>query len=241
MLGKEKSQDIYRAISLGKSMLVRFLDLQYQSIIKCDNYFLIPLNILIGSNFIRNSLYLTRKRIFESTGVDTLTKLLKKVLEDNCDYVDDKVDYKYKTYSGDLDLIAKKDSSIFVFECKNTLYPGNVPEARTTYDHLQKAAEQLNKIVHLFKDNDFRKYLSNKLGWSIENNDKLSTCIVLGNRMYSGLIVDGHPVRGIYELANYIDTGDILVQGGVLNQWRADSFTSEDLIRYLSQGISDIK
>ena len=93
----------------------------------------------------------------------------------------------------------------------------------------------------LFKENNFLKYLSNKINYDISNLN-LITCIVNGNRMFSGWKEKNHSVRCVHEMCNYIDTGIISVGIIETNEskdikefrlWKGECFSPEDLVDYI--------
>ena len=210
------------------------LDLQYRPIIKIGNSYVIPTNIMCKSNLIRNSLYIIRKRIYDNVEEDPIATLLKEEFRGKNITSETNVKYNSQGFIGDIDALAKLENTIFIFEAKNTILPANPYELRTTYDNLIKASSQLDKIVRAFNNDSFRKYFSEKIGWVISPQTKFCTCIVLGNRVFSGYRINGHPVRSTFELCHFIDEGRVEHQdGNTYYLWESDIFKASDLMNYL--------
>ncbi len=104
----------------------------------------------------------------------------------------------------EVDVLAMLDGRLFAFECKNSLHPCNSFELRQSYDYIIKAAAQLNRFKQFLADEKFRRLLLSAAGFGKFDFSGLTTCIVMGNRMFNGHREAGHAVRSIYELANAI-------------------------------------
>lgn len=215
----------------------RVFDLQYQPLIRTDQMLTVPMNVLGLSNIIRNSLQLARERIHGDTALDPLTPILSRALASHSWPVRTSFPYRFGNVTGEVDVLAWRGRYIFAFECKNSLHPCSVHEIRTSIDHLRTAAGQLDRLTRLWQNAEFLEYLRNALGWSIPGDSVLITCIVTGNRMFTGYRYSGHPVRSIYELVAYIAEGTIRVEDQARRFWRGESFSEDDLHDYL---VSDI-
>jgi hypothetical protein len=129
------------------------------------------------------------------------------------------------------------------------LHPCNPFELRTTYDYIQKAANQLTRFQELWQQEPFRTYLARKIKTQSPLPSQLCSCIVTGNRMFSGLREQGHSVRPIQELCNIISKGEILLNSyNISNQdagkksinikiklWKEDKLKAEDLLAYIQE------
>lgn len=205
-------------------------DLQYQPIVKKDQYYSIPYNLLGNSNILRNSLQLSRRRFYEDGQNDPLSQLLYKVVSTRTQKA--KENHVYQ--DGELDVIALIDGMFFVFECKNSTLPCNAFEARTSYDYIKKAASQLERFKKAYASEKFRKSLGNSLGWDI-SSAQLVTCIVMSNRMFLGHRINGHAVRGSREIVNQIHSGIVRMNDEEKCLWLDGDFTGEDLRRYIEE------
>ncbi|WP_293148365.1 MULTISPECIES: hypothetical protein [unclassified Microcoleus] len=121
-------------------------------------------------------------------------------------------------------------------------------ELRTTYDCIQKAAIQLTRFQNLWQQEAFRKYLATKIKTHNHLPSQLCSCIVMGNRMFSGLREQGHSVRPIRELCYIISKGEILLNSyDIYDQdagkksiikfklWKEDQLKAEDLLGYIQE------
>ncbi len=213
------------------------LDLQYQPLIKMANeQYALPYNIMANSGILRNSIQLSKRRFYEDGTKDPLSALIDKVLSRNTSNVSSGVEYKWNGVQGEIDNIALIDNCLFIFECKNSSLPCSPHEAKTSYDYIVKAAEQLEKIKGFYQDRKFSQYLSKKLGWDIDNK-KLVTCIIMSNRMFMGYRINGHVVRGSWETVNFIDTGIINMGGEQKKFWRDSKFCGADLYDFIEKDI----
>lgn len=234
VIDKEKVQDFFDIFLWDKEKR-SVLDLQYQPILPSDSHLIFPIHVYLFSNFLRNTLFAIKRRLHDPGTADPMTKLMVKLLSDKSDRVDSQVGFKCAEYEGDIDIISMHGDYIFIFECKRALLSGDVYELRTIYDHIVKAAEQLSKIKAAFSNQKFREYISQKLGWPIDGSKKVVSCIIMGNRMMSGYRCNGHPVRGFYELANFIYSGEVAFRDGKFCQWEGDEFSPKDLYEYLEK------
>lgn len=145
------------------------------------------------------------------------------------------IHYSHNGKSGEIDAIAILDNHMFVFECKNSLHPCDIFKLRTSYDHIKKASSQLTVFRDLFNnDINFKKYFLAKLNFNPSSNMFVKTAIVMGNRMFTGLILDNHIICNIFELTKFITDGKITKNGQDLSLWETDILRSDDLGKYLS-------
>jgi hypothetical protein len=156
------------------------------------------------------------------------------------------ISYKFKGQEGEIDIIAVIDNYLFVFECKNSLHPTSPFELRTSYDYIRKGAKQLSNFRNNWKEQSFKDYLSSRFKCSLPS--ELHTCIVTGNRMFSGWREQGHSIRLIYELRNIVQSGKISAKlldvsdktlegqtSRVWKVWKGDTFNVEDIIEYIEK------
>jgi len=211
-------------------------DILYQPILKTGKEYILPINIIANSNISRNSLQLSQQRFFSDGRKDPLTESIFTALKNHSQNIDFNKKYKWKGIEGDVDVIALIGNNLFIIECKNSLFPSGIYEARTSYDHIIKAGDQLDKISSLLRDGDFISYLETSLGWKIKNTT-ITTAIIISNRMFTGYRVGSHPVRGSLEFINFIETGNIGFQNEKLCLWQENKFTGNDLVEYLKNDI----
>lgn len=104
---------------------------------------------------------------------------------------------------------------------------------RGNYDHLLKATKQLDLWREAFLDINYHKEMLKN--WNVQYKErKILTCIVFGNRSFNGLTLNGHPVRFINELSNFIIKGNIRTENRSYRLWSSEMLTEKDVIDYLS-------
>lgn len=233
VVGKEKAAQIIDFLSWAPES-GRIFDIQYQPLVKTKHGYLVPMNILSSSHVIRNSLCLSRLRLYADGVDDPLPRTIGTPLRNHTTFVAENVLCEHEACRGEIDVMASLDGQVFIFECKNSLIPCNTYELRTSYDAIQKAAFQLDKLTEAFQNQSFTQYISRKIQWDITFPVKPVTCIVVGNWMFSGYRVNGHAVRGSHELASFIEQGTIAgSKGDRVNLWTGEKFTGEELRKYL--------
>lgn len=215
------------------------LDLQYTPIIKMDeNHYFVATDILVRSNIIRNSIVLARSKNALATPDgqnDPLERLCQESFHD-CPYpygTRANVKYRYQGRDGEIDFLAWSDTRLYLIECKNAIMPASPHEIRATYEHIQKASQQLNFSMEALSSNSVQKtYFSQ---WRIPRGTRsIHTCILLGNRVFTVPNGMKHPVRYAYELNMVLTSGIINSNLGRWSCWADEEFSDNDLARFLS-------
>ena len=244
VLGKS-SEKLIKFLSYNFQSKSGVFDIMYQPILKIeDGLVAVPYNIIGNTSILRNSLQLSKKRFYEDGTNDPLPKLIYEALSLKNFQVKSNVSYRWHGKKGEIDNIALCDGYLFVFECKNSNLPCDAHELRTSYEHIIKACNQLQRFKDLYQKNEFKQYLSEKLGWDI-NNAILVTSIIMSNRMFNGLRIKGHSVRAISETTNFINSGEIAIvkaNASDINEekkclWKGSTFKADDLYEYLESDI----
>ena len=241
----EEIQSYLKVLSWGENPNDVPRDLQYYPIIHWKKKFVfLPFSFVYKTNIFRNTLISQKIRPHHDGKIDHMGKLLLSELSPLFNNCKDNIDYTYKGQDGQIDFLLLIESTLYILECKNTLYPCNPYELRTTFDHLDKAVDkQLSKICTFSKEKEFIDYLFRKIGWSIPQEQlKIQTSILLNHRLLSGSSYKGHPVRHIKEFVNFIKTGTAKIgtrhKMFTKNYWEGDKFKNSDLEKFLS-GNSD--
>lgn len=210
-------------------------DLHYRPLIECGDgqEFLIPTNIFGNSNFLRNSFKVVNDRIHADGTTDPLAPGIATAFKSFGFEAWHSVEYA-SSLSGEIDVLVLMDDHLFAFECKNSLLPVDEQEAMTSLDAIRKASQQLSNLRQV-DSGKFRSYLGSKLGADIPVAIPLTTGIVVSNRMFVGLRLDGHPVRGAAELLSFVEVGTIEICGDKYFGWRGDRCTGLDLRKYLEE------
>ena len=191
------------------------------------------MNIFASSNIIRNSLQLARERIHIGDAHDPLSPVIAAALETAGWPTRIKLSYSFSDSHGELDVVTYAGDALFIFECKNTLHPCNVYEIRTSFDHIKRASEQLTRFLAIWANPAFRRYLSALTGWSFPSELPAFTCIITGNRMFTGYRINRHPVRSVFELRGFVTEGTVQIANQARRFWKSERITPDDLRSYL--------
>ena len=213
------------------------LDLQYTPLFYFDNRYYIPLSLTAKSNILRNCIATSRTQgnqeanIMREPIVKKCEEIFKKCSLKPVVLVNRSI--KYKNQNGEMDVFVVTDNYIIIIECKCPLFPVNNFEMRGNYDHLLKATKQLDLWREAFLDINYHKEMLKN--WNVQYKErKILTCIVFGNRSFNGLTLNGHPVRFINELSNFIIKGNIRTENRSYRLWSSEMLTEKDVIDYLS-------
>lgn len=232
-VGKEKADKMLTLMSCDFTK--EFIDLQYTPLITRGDMCMFSMAVFASSNLVRNLLVHYKKRLTLQgpTDVDPMQESLKNALLGAKFLVKDEFDPGTIADPREIDLIAYKDGHLFLIECKNSFHPCNVYERRTTYDYIKYASQQLNLRKSWLADPAKQTAAFRTLGWDVPVTTNIHTCIALGNRVYNGLILDGHPVRSVHELLNVLLRGIVSLRNEKFRLWKHDQFEVSDFIKQL--------
>jgi len=237
VIGEDKAE---RAIDMMCMDNKGHVDLQYQPLVPVGEQIMLPANIFANSNVFRNSLLVIGKRLYEDGKVDPLVDLIADAFEKQGLSPQTRVNYAWGDERGEADVLILIDHILFVLECKNSLVPTGPHEIRTSLDYVEEAATQLSRWRKNFNDLNFREWLAKKTGLAIDDKTCLVTGIIMSNRMFMGYRIDGHPVRGAYELEHFIREGNISMGDEVFSYWEGNVLSAKDLRRYFEQDLTYI-
>lgn len=182
-------------------------DMQYRPIIEGDKFYAVPMHVAGMTNWYRNLAHLNKHRLIEAVDHDAASRALATLLRQKTDLARDEYETEIDGKKIELDAICRFGDFLFIFECKHALLPCNPHELRTSFKHMHKGAEQLSRARELISRPGNELELYRRLGWDVRPAKKIITCIVSCNGMFSGLRIDGNPVRRWAELANMLETG----------------------------------
>jgi hypothetical protein len=235
VIGEGKAE---RAIDMMCLDIKGHVDLQYQPLVPVGEQIMLPANIFANSHVFRNSLLVIGKRLYEDGKVDPLVDLIADVFKEQGLSPQTRVNYAWGGETGEGDVLILIDNMLFVLECKNSLVPTGPHELRTSLDYIEEAAIQLSRWQKHFQDTKFREWLASKTGLAIDHKTRLVTSVIMSNRMFMGYRIDGHPIRGAYELEHFIREGNITMGDEVYSYWEGNALSSEDLRRYFEQDLT---
>ncbi len=228
-VGKDEAEAILRLMAFGTGSS-GIVDIQYRPILDGGSHYLVPMHIAGSTNWYRNFAYTERRRVIEKVEEDGTIKKLASCLS----IAPSMVQIEYETRLGgqriELDVICRFGEFLFIFENKHSLLPCNVFELRTSYKHMKTAASQLSRITNILSDEKTELELYRRLGWKVGPAKEIVTCIVSCNGMFSGLRVDGHPVRRLRELINMVETGYVSFNSVSVTQDEKGLDVTEDAV-----------
>lgn len=219
-------------------------DVQYQPFLKTNEAYMVPVCTFVHSNSIRNvfaSEYRTgNPSIMDDGKYDPTSELLQKAFEAKNFKTFKRITHSFKQ-GGEIDFLSYKDNFLFIAECKKFLHPTNIYEQRTIYDGLNKASSQLDLIIEVLKDDKAVAQISSRIGVDISKFKTIRTAIVTNTRLFCGLSLNNHPIRNVYELVNFIESGNFRAEDGYYWLWENNYFTLSDLEKYLDDNLPIFK
>jgi len=211
-----------------------FFDIQYRPILEVDGRYVVPMNILGFSNVFRNLLQSTESRIVWPSDRDPVQVALGAALAEAGFRTEVAFQTKHDGRQLDIDVMAIKGDTLYLFECKNPLHPAGVHELRRSLNYAQEAVVQLDRAVAAFKDTQKRTQLFQRLGWKCPQKLRIRTCVMMGNRMFNGWTVGGHAVRSVREAVRMLESGTVGVSGRDYRTLHLRRPTKADLDQFLS-------
>lgn len=214
------------------------LDLQYTPFIEASGGLFFSNSLVSKSNLLRNCIaysYLAKNQLVNQDNLEPLVHECVKIFsEKQQEYrVFSNKKFTFCGQSGEVDVLVISDEDIIIIECKSPLNPTSNFEMRASGEHINKAAKQLDHCRDAFMDKAFRKNFLKNSGIP-DKPRNIHTCIVFGNRLFSGYSVNGHPIRYIRELDMILNNGRIYSPAGTWRVWRGEEFKHEELISFLS-------
>lgn len=209
------------------------LDLQYRPFLDTGGYYVIAPHVVAASNLVRNTIVANRLRSAAIGPKDRVVQAVTEALGCAGFLVHSDFEVKVAGQELELDVVAWRDRSLFLFECKNAYHPVSVHEMRNSWDHIRSARKQLDKRHKILANTNNREVLFQKLGWDVDASCEVHTGIVIGNRVFHGANLNGHPIRQAHELINVLTSGRIVADEDSLSFWRGPDFQTADLIAYL--------
>ncbi|VWB97786.1 hypothetical protein BLA23254_04648 [Burkholderia lata] len=211
-----------------------FFDIQYRPILNIDDYYVMPMNILGFSNVFRNLLQSTESRIAWPNDKDPVQVMLADALSAAGFKTRAPFQTKHHGRTLDIDVLAMKGDTLYLFECKNPLHPTGVHELRRSLNYVQEASSQLDRAIAAFEDANKRAQLFQRLGWTCPPNLRIATCVMMGNRMFNGWTVGHHPVRSVREAVRMLESGTAGVGDYIYRTLSLRHPSKADLDDYLS-------
>lgn len=185
-------------------------DIQYRPLLSTGQEWQLPMFILCSSDLVRAALMLTGKR--PGAGTNLIEKQLVRAFTQAKHLADSSI----KLRSGgnvvaEIDVAALINDTLLILECKDPLLPCSMFELRTSLDHCEKAAEQLDRNLVVLEQASQREYLLSRLGATGQSVNHVVTGIVAGNRLFTGTRIGAHLVTSPGNLMNLIRSGEVSI------------------------------
>ncbi|MBF7015226.1 hypothetical protein QUC32_30080 (plasmid) [Novosphingobium resinovorum] len=228
---EDKSREIISLLTMDPTE--PHLDLQYRPFVGAGGYYVIAPHVVAASNLVRNTIVANRLRATAIGPRDRMVHALAEALRSVGFLVRNDFKTKIAGKELELDVVAWRDGSLFLFECKNAYHPVSVHEMRNSWDHIRSARKQLDKRREVLTEAANQAALFQKLGWEVDAPCDVHTGIVIANRVFHGASLNGHPIRQAHELINVLTSGRIVADEDSLSFWIGPDFQIADLIAYL--------
>lgn len=213
------------------------LDLQYRPFVDIGDFYMIAPHVVAVSNLVRNTIVANGRRSTAIGSKDLMVHSVTEALRSAGFEVASDLNAKIAGQNLELDIVARREDALILFECKNAYHPVSVHEMRNSWEHIRSAAKQLDKRQGILVDPLNQSQLFKRLGWKVSSKCTVHTGIVIANRVFHGASLNGHPIRQAHELINVLKSGRIAARSGSkevsLSFWLGPDFQTADLTRYL--------
>lgn len=220
---------IYDLMSVYFYKLDDFLDIQYNPAIAFGNELLISPSILSNSNLIRSCLLKLNMNLSIKQNNDQMISSIQEKLIKAGFLVSTEV----KIGDYEIDIIAKKGTEVFIFECKNSYHPVNEFELRNVFSHINKASIQLKNIQKKISDTSTRQNLSKKVGFPLYKC-KFHFAIINSNRLFNGYLHNNYRCINSHVLNNLLDEGIIQTNNNKFSLWNNSNVSEYDLVGFIN-------
>jgi hypothetical protein len=140
----------------------------------------------------------------------------------------------------DIDIVAPGADAVYLFECKHSITPTGAHQLRDPWRDIQKAVSQLRTAMDILKMR-LADYLA---GWfpgtdrSVASRLVLKPCVLCSHRVFSGISIQGIPVRDHASLAQ--TCGDATVRLGFSEDGRQVKLKRYRLRRSADPTVADL-
>ena len=185
-------------------------DIQYRPLLSTGREWQLPMFILCSSDLVRAALMLTGKR--PGAGTDLIEKQIVRAFRKAGHRAESNIKFHSGgNVVGEVDVAALIDDTLLILECKDPLLPCSMFELRTSLDHCEKAATQLDSTLAVLEQMSQREFVLSRLGATGRSANHVVTGIVAGNRLFTGWRVGDHLVTSPGNLVNLIGSGEISI------------------------------
>jgi len=233
-LENEKCSSLLNHISINTCADLDFVDIQYTPVVDSGDWSIVLPTVSGYSNIIRSITVKNNVHLSSFNKKDYMVEFVANAFKSQGFQVES--DFKFS--QDEIDIVAYKNSHMFLFECKNPYHPVNDHELRNTYDHICKAFKQIGKFKGILNDTNKYKSFCQNLSFDISNDTVVHYGVINANRALTGYEKDGVRVLHAKELVNFITTGLIVIMNEEYTCWKDDDFNLKDLISYMDGHLS---
>lgn len=231
VLTEEKAEQVLDLLTLDD--VREHVDLQYTPFICVQGIIAVAPALVANSNLVRNVVCANKLNDARLGDDDPMQRAVVEALVAAGFLVGVEVSVTIKGTKRDTDIVAYRDETLYLFECKNAYHPCSPHEMRNSYEHVKKAGEQLTLRRRWFGERANQAKLWEVLGWNVPAPSAVRTGVLTANRVFTGAMIEGHPVRQAHEFINVILRGRIRGTGGAYRFWVSDTLATADIDIYL--------
>src|SRR5579859_1628712 len=227
----EKTRELVTYLTLDEDR--PFVDLQYTPFIVFGDFVVIAPQIVATSNLVRNIVTANKlPRLDETTG-DPMQNAVVAALKGAGFKVEPEAMIRVNKKEVEIDIVAWRDDTLFLFECKNAYLPCSAHEIRNSFEHIDHAGHQLTLREETFRNPANQKAIYKKLEWDVRPTTAIHTGILIANRVFHTAKMSGHPVRHAHEFMNVVLRGFVASGEKRFTFWQEPAFQTSDLVAYL--------
>jgi hypothetical protein len=209
----DEVQDLRRLFQWPTESGTGVFDIQYRPLLLASGEWHVPMHVASRSNLVRAAMMLTGMRPMH-TNQGLLERAIVEALRQRGHAAQECVSVVTQKGRVEIDVVALVDGVLVLLECKASLAPTSMFELRTSHDHCLKAASQLTRARACCEDDHVVAELLLRLGTRAADVREVVTGIVVENRLFVGLEIDGHRVVAHRTLLNVINDGRVKIGPG---------------------------
>lgn len=228
-----------RVLSLDET--AEFVDLQYTPFLRRDDSVTILPRVFACSNLVRNTM--ARQKVRVSNAGELFNDAVADVIRTAFPQVVVNCDVRSSSEHGEIDVALLEEETLYLFECKHTLFGGSVHEHAELWNDIVEAVAQLQKCERILRDERARKaFLENRFPKGSRSFSKVCLVVVTSVRLFSGLEIEGVQVREWFTFRNFLKKGifEVGLSDGTTRMrtlwsaWSGEQCSQSDLDEYLS-------
>ncbi|MXY25400.1 MAG: hypothetical protein F4Y45_12910 [Acidobacteria bacterium] len=209
-----------------------------------------PSEVILGSAIVASSnMTINVQRahgIRIRTNADAFVTVVRATLESIFEKIRTNVALKLGNERTDVDIMILTDRTLYLIECKHSITPAGAHELRDLWRDINHGAHQLKVAMRILSAR-LASYLAGLFPGTTKRHIaglRIRPCVLCSHRVFSGMTVDGIPVRdfaslalvcedGIVGMGGENDSGEVVIQRFRLRA--TEKATREDFDEYLTE------